>query len=208
VLSGAPVNALAESESTLVCSRGAWEDLEVLRSIGEVYRSVREVCVCLLDRFPLCWCSSIVIKDWGDIMGIETTISIRLIPAAPKLSNFPAGVWQTGDCSIHDWEDDWIDNWCNYQKYRFIIPRPVPGELLTIVFTHPLPSNVGIYIGDDKATWLNKEIGRGVTTHRYWQRPVTRGFFLVVFWIYTSSEWVKEAWGQWNWYQHAQVSSS
>jgi len=40
VLSGAPENALAESESTLLSSRGAWEHLEVLRS-GEFNRPVR-----------------------------------------------------------------------------------------------------------------------------------------------------------------------
>jgi hypothetical protein len=43
MLSGAPENALAESESTLLSSRGAWEHLEVLRSTGEVDRSVWEV---------------------------------------------------------------------------------------------------------------------------------------------------------------------
>ena len=51
----APENALAESESTLLCSRGAWKHLEVLRSTGEVDQSVWEVCVCLLDRFTFCW---------------------------------------------------------------------------------------------------------------------------------------------------------
>jgi len=50
VLSEAHENALAESESTLRSSRGGWEHLEVLRSTGEGYRSVWEVCVWLLDR--------------------------------------------------------------------------------------------------------------------------------------------------------------
>jgi len=54
VLLGAPENALAESESTLLSSRGAWEHLEVLRSTGEVDRSVWEVCVWLPDRFTFC----------------------------------------------------------------------------------------------------------------------------------------------------------
>ena len=40
VLLEAPENALAESESTLLSSRGAWEHLEVLRSTSEVDRSV------------------------------------------------------------------------------------------------------------------------------------------------------------------------
>jgi len=43
VLSEACYNALTEAESTLKSSRGGWEHLEVLRSTGEGYRSVREV---------------------------------------------------------------------------------------------------------------------------------------------------------------------
>jgi hypothetical protein len=43
VLLGASGNALAESESTSLNCRGSWEHLEVLRSAGEVDRSVREV---------------------------------------------------------------------------------------------------------------------------------------------------------------------
>ena len=35
VLSGAPENALAESQSTLLSSRGVWDHLEVLGSTGE-----------------------------------------------------------------------------------------------------------------------------------------------------------------------------
>jgi len=56
VLSGAPENALAESESTLLISRGAWEDLELLGSTSEVYRSMWEVCMWLPDRFTFCRC--------------------------------------------------------------------------------------------------------------------------------------------------------
>jgi hypothetical protein len=51
VLSDAPENALAESDSTLLSSRGAWEHLEVLRSTGEVDRSVWEVCARLPNQF-------------------------------------------------------------------------------------------------------------------------------------------------------------
>jgi len=54
VLAGASENALAESESTLQSSRGAWEHLEVLRSTGEGNRSSWEVCVLFLDRFTFC----------------------------------------------------------------------------------------------------------------------------------------------------------
>jgi hypothetical protein len=54
--------------------------------------------------------SSIVIEDWGNITGVRTTISIRLLQAAPKLWDFPAGVWQTGDCSIHDKQNGRIDD--------------------------------------------------------------------------------------------------
>jgi len=50
VLSGARENALAQSESTLQSSMGGWERLEVLRSTGEGYRSVWEVCIWLPDR--------------------------------------------------------------------------------------------------------------------------------------------------------------
>ena len=57
VLSGARENALAESESTLQCSRGGWEHLEVLRSVGEGYRSVWEDCLRLPDRITFCWWS-------------------------------------------------------------------------------------------------------------------------------------------------------
>jgi hypothetical protein len=54
MLSGAPENALGESESTSLGSRGVWEHLEVLRSTGEVARSVWEDCVLLPDRFTFC----------------------------------------------------------------------------------------------------------------------------------------------------------
>jgi len=54
VLSEAPVNTLAESESTLHSSGGGWEHLEVLRSTSESYRSVWEVWVWLPDRFTFC----------------------------------------------------------------------------------------------------------------------------------------------------------
>jgi len=60
VFSGAYGNALAESESELQCSRGGWEPLEVLRSTGESYRSVWEVCVWLPDRITFCW-----FKTWS-----------------------------------------------------------------------------------------------------------------------------------------------
>ena len=56
MLSEAPENALAESESTLQSSRGGWEHLEVLRSTGDGYRSVWEVCVWLPDWITFCWC--------------------------------------------------------------------------------------------------------------------------------------------------------
>jgi len=72
--------------------------------------------------------SRILIDDLGHITGVRPTLSIRRLPAAPKLSDFPAGIWQTNNCSIHNWQNGPIDNWCNHQKYRFIIPRPVPWE--------------------------------------------------------------------------------
>jgi hypothetical protein len=56
MLSGAPENALAESDSTFQSSRWAWKHLEVLRSAGEGYRSVWEVCMWHPDRFTFCRC--------------------------------------------------------------------------------------------------------------------------------------------------------
>jgi hypothetical protein len=44
--------------------------------------------------------SSIGIEDWGYILGVQTTISIRLCQAAPKLSEFLAWVWLTGHSII------------------------------------------------------------------------------------------------------------
>ena len=54
ILDGAPENALVESESTSLSSRGVWERLEVLRSTGQVARSVWEDCVRLPDRITFC----------------------------------------------------------------------------------------------------------------------------------------------------------
>ena len=58
VISGAPVIAVAESGSKLQSSRGAWGNLKLLRSTGEGYQSVREVCVWLPDQFTFCWWGS------------------------------------------------------------------------------------------------------------------------------------------------------
>lgn len=46
--------------------------------------------------------SSIVTDDCLNMMGIQTTISIGLLPAAPKIPDCLSGVWQTGEYSIHD----------------------------------------------------------------------------------------------------------
>jgi len=106
--------------------------------------------------------SSNVIKNRGTFLGMLTAISITLLQAVPKLSDFPAEVWQAGDCSIHDWPNGHINHWCNYLNYRIIIPRPVAWDWLCIVFTHALPSNVRIHIGNDKPQWLDKVIGPGI----------------------------------------------
>jgi len=97
-------------------------------------------------------------------MGVHTTIPIWLLPAASQLWDAPAGIWLTADCSIHNRQNGRINAWCNYRKYRIIIPRPVPWGWLSIVFTHPLPRNVGIHIHNGKAKWLHREIGRGIAT--------------------------------------------
>jgi len=54
ILDGAPVNALAESESILHSSRGVWKHQEVLRSTGEDAQSVWEDCMWLPDRITFC----------------------------------------------------------------------------------------------------------------------------------------------------------
>jgi hypothetical protein len=55
VLSEAPETALAESEITLRNSKGAWEDLKVLKSSCVRYRSVWQNCVWLPDWHTFCW---------------------------------------------------------------------------------------------------------------------------------------------------------
>jgi len=52
---GASEWALAEFQSTLLSSRGAWEPLELLRSTGKVDQSIWEVWVWLPDRFTFSW---------------------------------------------------------------------------------------------------------------------------------------------------------
>jgi len=83
VLSGAPENALAQSESTLRSSRGAWEHLEVLRSTGEGNWSVWEVWVWLPDWLTFCWCT-----QWTD-----SYVSSQLA-AMPHCSS-TIGYWQS-----------------------------------------------------------------------------------------------------------------
>ena len=139
--------------------------------------------------------SGIVINDRGNIVGVRTTISSWLLPSARNVSDFLAGVWQTGDCSIHDWHNGWIYDWCYHQQCEFVIPSPVLWELLTTVIAHPLPSNGGIHIGKGNAGWLNKGISRGVAMRRYRRRPVTQAFFVIIFCIYTSSGSAKESSG-------------
>ena len=66
-LSGASENALAQSENILQSSRGGWEHLEVLRSTGEGYRSVWEVCVWFPDRITSCWCHFVIAMGPGNL---------------------------------------------------------------------------------------------------------------------------------------------
>ena len=35
-------------------------------------------------------------------MGVRTSMSIRILPEAANLSDFPAGVWHTAESGIHD----------------------------------------------------------------------------------------------------------
>jgi len=82
--------------------------------------------------------SSIIIENRGNIACIRTTISIRLLLAARKQAEFPAGVLHTGDHGIQDWQNGRIDEWCNYWKYQFIIRRPVPWQNSWILFSPTL----------------------------------------------------------------------
>jgi hypothetical protein len=60
--------------------------------------------------------------------------------------------------------------------------------VLNTVFTHQLPGNVGIHIGNGQATWLNEEISQYVAANLHWQRLGTEDFIFVVCSIYTESE--------------------
>jgi len=108
-------------------------------------------------------------------MGMWTTISIRLLLGAPRLSDSPAGVLQTGDSSLHNWQDSQSNNWSNTRMNWFIIHRQVAWESLRIIFTNLLASNVGIDIGGVKAKWLDKEIGCGIAIQSNQWLPVTQG---------------------------------
>jgi len=70
VLSGEPANALAESASTLLISREAWEHLHLHRSTSEVDRSVWEVCL---------WLPGLI---YIVLMGFVTKIALKF----PKLN--------------------------------------------------------------------------------------------------------------------------
>ena len=95
MLSVAPENALAESESTLLSSRGVWEHLEVLRCTGEVARSVWEDCVLLLYRITFCWCSLDTLFSSGleysagssTSIGRNVSLSHQIIGETTKVSN-------------------------------------------------------------------------------------------------------------------------
>ena len=68
MLSGAPENALAESESTLQISREAWEHLNVHKSTGEGNQSFWEVCLWLPDRFTFCGYTQLISSDvWSQL---------------------------------------------------------------------------------------------------------------------------------------------
>jgi len=135
------------------------------------------------------WISKIGVTLW--VCGASSPLTI--IPAPPKLPDYPAAVWQTGDCSIHNWLSSCIKECCNYQKYGLIIPRPVPWDQLMIGVTHPFPSHVRIHIGDGKAIWLEKTIWWGITLAICRRRPVDGGFVLIIIGIYASSVTAKEA---------------
>ena len=59
----------------------------------------RSVVTCHCRLYPSS--SGINNRDWGSIMGVRSFIPIRLLPAAPKLSDFLVGVSQSSNCSIN-----------------------------------------------------------------------------------------------------------
>jgi len=87
VLSGAFENAVAESKCTLQSSRGGWEHQEVLRSTGEGYQSISEVCVWLPYRIIFCWCNCLKASIWWLIKFHQRLIS-RCLLASVKVSVF------------------------------------------------------------------------------------------------------------------------
>jgi len=165
---------------------GAWEYLEVLRSTAEGNRSVWEVCVWLPVRFTFCWCTR-----W--------THSTELSPLAT-----------TRQYSVT-------------MGYRWSAKKQRNGDWRAICY---VPRGLGARCGvichrgvSDDSDWAHPpwcshsaqtemffadEIGQGIEMHLYLQRPVTRGFFLIVFCIYTSAGRAQVASGRWNTFQCAQ----
>jgi len=103
---GAPENALAESENTLLSSSGAWEQLEVLRSTGEVDYSVWEIGMLLPDRFTFCWWDC-----WSRSLAVQDLVrpfTPRLLMNEPEASCMACtihGIWflNTGHSISEAW---------------------------------------------------------------------------------------------------------
>jgi hypothetical protein len=90
VLSWLCDNALAQSESILQSSRVGWEHLEVLRSTGESYKSIWEVCVWLPDPITFCWWSNTLSAAKCTII-LTTREGIQKSSYNPSLSAANAG---------------------------------------------------------------------------------------------------------------------
>jgi len=113
-------------------------------------------------------------------MAMQTTIPIKCLLAAPKLSDCLPWVWQTSICSIDNWQTGSMGDRCNYQKSRLIMSRPVAWELRSIVVAHPPPSNVTIHIANGKLICLDKDIGWGIAMHIFRRRPATWSVFQIL----------------------------
>jgi len=102
VVSGAPGNNLAESESTLQSSREAWEHLKVLRSTGEGYRSDWELGVLHVDRYTFCWWSPSKLSSCQVVPTVHPSNTATIMPSSgnsthnwwPRIEDTSLSIWQ------------------------------------------------------------------------------------------------------------------
>jgi len=106
---GAPGNAYAESERTLLSSRWVWERLEVLRNTAEVALSVWEDCMWLPDRITFCWCAPECSYCNGGAIRMLQNLTLRIITYC-SWRDLCAGLWKTSraaESSAHPLQESW-----------------------------------------------------------------------------------------------------